>query len=290
MLAKLGAIWKLARFEHALMLGAAVVLGIIIGAKGAGVALPGLQTIVLAALVSVFIEVGAFAQNDVADERADRENKRKERPIVSGAISAGEANLVAWAAYIIGCAIAYSLGSYPFSIALFFTALSVAYNYMLKDIALLGNAAIAASMAIPFVFGSIVASGGAVGEASVAIASVAFVAGLGREIGKTVEDMAGDNRARGSRTIPFIIGRKNALLLSTILYVFVVPLSLVPFLSGLEPNALAMVMVGAGDIAFLYIAVKSAQNADRKELAQCRRISLAALGIGLLGYLAAAVL
>jgi geranylgeranylglycerol-phosphate geranylgeranyltransferase len=289
MLAKLRAIWKLTRFEHALMLGIAVVIGIAIGAKEAGVAAPGLQTIALAALVSILVEMGAFAQNDVADEKADRENRRKERPIVSGEISAAEANIVAWAAYGVGCAIAYSLGNYPFAIAVFFTAVSIAYNFKLKDIALAGNACIAASMAIPFAFGSIVSAGGA-GAAALAITAVAFVAGLGREVAKTVEDMKGDRKARGSRTIPFVIGRKNALLLSAILFALAVPLSAVPFVFGLKANLIALTLVALTDLGFLYFAYLSADGPGEKEIAKIRKLSLAAVGIGLLGYLAAAVI
>lgn len=287
MLAKLKAVWKLTRFEHALMLGVAVVLGIAIGAREAGVAIPALQAIALAALVSILIEMGAFAQNDVVDEKADRVNRRKGRPIVSGEISVGEANAIAWGSYLLGCAIAFFLGAIPFAIALVFSALSIAYNYRLKDIALAGNAAVAASMAIPFVFGSVVAAGGA--SASVlAIAAVAFVAGLGREIAKTVEDMRGDGRARGSRSIPFVIGRENSLFISAAMYLLVVPLSALPFVFGLQAGLIPVGLVAAADFAFIYLALGMFWHDGKKGLAWQRKGSLAASFVGLAGYLASA--
>jgi len=172
---------------------------------------------------------------------------------------------------------------------LLFTGISIAYNYRLKDIALAGNACIAASMAIPFAFGAIVAAGNA-GEGALAIASVALISGLGREIAKTVEDMRGDMKARGSKTIPFVVGRKNALLLSGLLFILSVPLSIVPFVSGLDANAAAIALVALADGGFIYFAwVASGKPSDR-EIARIRRWSLAAAGVGLLGYLAAALI
>jgi geranylgeranylglycerol-phosphate geranylgeranyltransferase len=63
-------------------------------------------------------------------------------------------------------------------------------------------------MAVPFLFGATAISP-TVPPIIWLLASIAFFAGVGREIMKDVMDMAGD-RAQGVRSFPMYIGKRNA--------------------------------------------------------------------------------
>jgi len=273
---------RLFRIEHALMLAIAVLLGELLSGS-----LPALPLLLCSLAVPVFIEMGSFALNDYFDVKTDKANKRSDRPLASGEISPPRALLAASLCYIIGIAAALPLPSAALYITLLFAFLSIAYNFKLKELPLIGNIYIAASMAIPFLFGSLVVSPG-ISSYIWAIALVAFVAGLGREIIKSAEDMEGDVKHRNARTLPVVIGKKNALLVAAALYALLVPFSLSPFALGLRANilSLGLVLLTAFSFAAMAIMAARATEKDHAALISLRKTSLLALGVGLAGYAA----
>ncbi len=273
---------RLFRIEHALMLAVAVLIGELLSG-----ALPALPLIICSLAVPVFIEMGSFALNDYFDVKTDKANKRKDRPLASGEISPQSALFAAAACYIIGIAAALPLSTAALYITLIFAALSIIYNFKLKELPLIGNIYIAASMAIPFLFGNLVVAPGIFARIW-AIALVAFVAGLGREIIKSAEDMEGDVKHRNARTLPVVIGKKNALHAAAILYAFLVPISLWPFALGLRANILSLGLVLLTALSFAAMAYLSARASEKDQatLISLRKTSLLALGVGLLGYAA----
>ena len=273
---------RLFRIEHALMLAVAVLIGELLSG-----ALPALPLLLCSLAVPVFIEMGSFALNDYFDVKTDKANKRNDRPIASGEISPRAAAAAAAACYIIGIAAALPLPPLALYITLLFAALSIAYNFRLKELPLVGNIYIAASMAIPFLFGNLVVAPSLFTRIW-AIALVAFVAGLGREIIKSAEDMEGDVKHRNARTLPVVIGRKNALLFAALLYAALIPLSLAPFALGLRANilSLALVLLTAFSFAAMAIMAVRASEKDNATLVSLRKASLLALGVGLAGYAA----
>ena len=276
---------RLFRIEHALLLAVAVLLGELLSG-----ALPALPMLLCSLAVPVFIEMGSFALNDYFDVKTDKANKRNDRPLVSGEISPAHALPAAGACYALGVAAALPLPPAALCIALLFAILSVAYNFKLKELPLVGNIYIAASMAIPFLFGSLVASP-ILPPWILAIALVAFVAGLGREIIKSAEDMEGDVLHRSARTLPVVIGRKNALLCASALYAALIPLSLSPFAFGLRANilSLGLVLLTAFSFAAMAAIAARAPAKDQSVLISLRKSSLLALGVGLAGYAASLI-
>ncbi len=205
---------KLTRFEHAIMLAVGVLIGEITVLKG----IPPLNQILLfSLLVPIFAEMGSFALNDYLDIKTDRANKRNERPLVKGTISPQFAFYFSWVAFILSITLGYLINIYAFYIAIIFNILAIAYNYKLKDLPLVGNAFIAFSMAIPFLFGNFVYST-ELNTLPILLAVLAFLSGLGREIVKSVQDMEGDKKARNSNTIPFVIGKERSLYLAAFLF------------------------------------------------------------------------
>ena len=285
---KLLAYKRLFRIEHALLLAVAVFFAEVLAADAFSLPLPPLEIILLSLAVPVFIEMGSFSLNDYFDEKTDRENKRGDRPIASGEISRREALIATTACYAIGIGAATPLSLVPFSIAVAFALLSVLYNWFLKDIALLGNACIAASMAIPFVFGNAVVSDIPY-LPLLAIAEVAFVAGLGREIIKSSEDVEGDVKHRKSKTLPALVGKSNAIFGSQICYALLVPLSFLPYYFGLPMNTLSLGLVALSALSFAAMALKVGREHTEEALTAARKTSLLAVAVGLLGYAASLI-
>ena len=273
---------RLFRIEHALLLAVAVLLGELLSG-----ALPAIPLLLCSLAVPVFIEMGSFALNDYFDVKTDKENKRTDRPLASGEISPRAAFAAAAACYLVGIAAALPLPPAALCITLLFAFLSIAYNFKLKELPLVGNAYIAASMAIPFLFGNLVVAS-SIFPYIWAIALVAFVAGLGREIIKSTEDMEGDVKHRNARTLPVVAGRKNALLFAAFLYVLLIPLSLAPFALGLRANILSLGLVLLTALSFAAMAYSAARapEKDNAIFIALRKTSLLALGVGLAGYAA----
>jgi 4-hydroxybenzoate polyprenyltransferase len=284
-LSKLGEYMKLVRIEHAFMLAFAVLIAEIITAG----AFPGVTVPLLASLlVPIFIEMGAFAENDYIDIKADIANRQKDRPLVKGTIRPHNALTLAYACYMLGVLLALFINPACFAIALIFALLSVAYNRKLKDLPLLGNAYIASTMAIPLLFGNFVMSG-SLSAIVLSIAFLAFLAGLGREIVKTIQDMEGDRLARRSHTLPLLIGKKYAALLAAFVFADFVFFSVVPFYFGLKATLVPVGLVLAADLSFLYMALRLQSNQSPHFLEQARKLSLVAMAVGLAGVFLAAI-
>ncbi|MCI0504103.1 UbiA family prenyltransferase [Candidatus Micrarchaeota archaeon] len=272
---------KLTRFEHAIMLAFAVLIAetVVLGA------FPPLTLIIaLSLLVPVFSEMGSFALNDYLDIETDRQNGKTERPLVRGTISPRFAFWFSMACLAVSVVLALFINTAALIIALIFNALAIAYNWKLKDLPLVGNSYIALTMAIPFLFGNFAVSG-ELSPVALILALLGFVAGLAREIIKSAQDMEGDMKARGSKTLPVIIGRGPAVVLAAILYISFLPLSALPFFFGLGFGVLPGAMIVAADAIVVLIALKAARGDYRF----ARNASLVAFSLGMLGIMAAAL-
>ena len=288
MMKKLSAYLRLFRIEHAVLLAAAVLLSELLSSNAAGSAMPAVPVLLISLAVPFLIEMGSFALNDYMDEKTDRTNRRLDRPIATGDIDSTDALAASAACYIAGVFIAVGLPLSAFAVAALFALLSVAYNWKLKDLPLLGNFYIACTMAIPFLFGNLIATGSPYLPVWL-IALVALVAGLGRELVKSAEDVEGDVKHRKARTLPAIVGKKKSAYVAAILYVALVPLSFLPFACGLKANLPSLCLVAITSLAFAFMAYSVANDQKKENLEAARKTSLLALGIGLAGYAASLI-
>jgi geranylgeranylglycerol-phosphate geranylgeranyltransferase len=276
----LGEMFRLTRFEHAIMLALAVLIAETIVLGG----FPPLDLILaLSLIVPLFSEMGAFALNDYFDIETDRLNKKTDRPLVKGTISPRFALFFSAASLGLSAIFAFPINSIAFSIVVLFNFAAIAYNWKLKDLPLVGNIYIALTMAIPFIFGNFVYSG-TLSPVSLALAALGFVAGLSREIVKSVQDMEGDVKARGSKTLPVVIGKTPSLWIAVLLYLLFIPLSFAPFLLGLGATIAALALVAMADLVILWICYNLIA---RKAYKMARDYSLAAFLMGLAGLLIA---
>ena len=285
MMKKLGAYKRLFRIEHAAMLSFAVLLAEVLSQNHFGIDFILTLPVLVSLTVPFFIEMASFSLNDWFDVKTDKENKRTDRPLVSGEIHPEAALAYSAIFYLLAMLFAYALPSNAFMVAVIFAALSIAYDWKLKDWPLVGNLFIGLSMAIPFLFGNMVVQKILLPEV-IAIAAVAAVAGLGREIIKSSEDVEGDIKARRAKTLPAVIGKKNSCYFAALVYIVAAVLSVLPFLYGLKANILAVGLVLLTAFAFAAMALSVVRDQSKGNLEAARKASLLALGVGLLGYAA----
>ncbi|VVC02657.1 Digeranylgeranylglyceryl phosphate synthase [Candidatus Burarchaeum australiense] len=279
---------RLTRIEHAFMIALAAVIGEIVAANS----IPAAGFLAVSCLVPFFICLASFALNDLLDVESDRINKRADRPLVSGEASRPEALASAVLGFLAGNLIAYFISPIAFLIAFAFSLLAILYDAKLKDLPLAGNLYIAATMAIPFIYGAMIVANGVLSSDVLVLSAMAFVIGLGREFMGTARDVKGDREARKASTLPMMIGVSNTLVLASLLYLLAIVISYIPYFSPTSVYAekLAYALpITLANALFAFAAYKSLTEGERF-LRRARNISLLALGIGLLGFLAGAVL
>lgn len=221
---KLGSLrdWRaLTRAEHAFIVIIAVVASEFVVAQRLA-----LVQMLLTALGPALITLGAFAWNDYYGIKTDKALKRNDRPLVNGSVSPKAAFYGALVLIALGVTLTAWVNQTAFAIAGTFAVLSLLYDPVFKKLPLVGNAFIASSMSISFIYGNYVFSNTL--NHNVALFSViAFLMGLGRELILTLRDVEGDKKIN-AKTLPMFIGSKATIILSSFLLHLAVVLSLIP--------------------------------------------------------------
>ncbi len=230
------------------------VVGLVLGtlvAVGTGI-VDHLQAVALASAVVFLFFIGGNSLNDYLDREVDK-LAHPERPIPSGRMLPRTALRISAAAFALS--ILASLFLNPLSIAVVLTAVIImlAYELRTKKMGLIGN------MSIAWLTGALFLLGGAIVgriEYTVAIGIMAFLATLGREIVKDIQDMGSDF---DRKTLPQKIGAKRAGVVASIAFLAAVALSFQPYLAGFFNEAyLAMVLLA--DAIFIYCSYVHFRN------------------------------
>lgn len=283
---KLRAIWELTRLEHGVMIALAILIGSLIAGRG----LPPADNYLFAFLTALLLEAGTFALNDYFDLEVDRRNRRLDRPLVRGDIEPRTALWIYALTMPAGLLAAYMVNRTCLAIAVVNAVVATLYDVRLKEIKVIGNFYIAFVMAIPFVFGATAVSSH-IPSIIYFIAFIAFLSGVAREITKDVMDLEGD-AVRKTRSFPLYMGKRPAIAISFCFYLAAVTLSLIPFALHIDPayhrDYLYLAIVLVTDVLLLYTAVLSLTRVDIPHLDRSRKLSLAAIFIGLLAFLAGA--
>lgn len=283
---KLTAILKLTRIEHSIMLVIAVIAGELIASHGV---LPATVQLMASFITPIFISAAAFAINDYYDIKADKLNNKK-RPLVDGSLKPADALWITAISLIIGVGASLFINILAFVIALIFAALAVLYSVKLKEVLLLGNAYIAFSMAIPFIFGNYVVTH-VPNYAVILVAIMVFLSGLAREIHGTVRDFKGDVKARNSLTLPRVAGRQAASVIAMLLYIAAIVISayLFLYLMPFQGNYAYLLLVGINDLMLAYVSIGFVSGRGQKFYDKSRNVSLAAIGMALIAILVASI-
>lgn len=287
---KIKTVWALTRLEHGLMYGFGVLIGLIIVDKTklfTNLSIFGFFTALL-------LEAGSFALNDYCDMESDIANRRMDRPLVRGDIKKEVALLIAILATAIGIIfaglLAVVLNNFIFCLlAVILAVLGILYDLKMKEFFAVSNIYIAVTMAMPFIFGGLIADPTRIDIALLILSSIAFLAGFGREVMKDIADVKGDE-VRDVRSIARVYGVEKAKLVVVLSYYLAILLSVVPFFlvnTSYFHNPAYIVPVMATDVLFLHTCLELRKEDVNYSI--MREETLIALVIGLIGFVSGAL-
>ena len=181
---------------------------------------------------------------------------------------------------MLGLAASAAVNQTAFAIAGIFTALAMLYDPILKKLPLLGNAFIASSMSISFIYGNY-AFASELNYFVLLFAIVSFTAGLARELVLTLRDVKGDRKI-GAKTFPMVFGARATVVLAIALFHVAVVMSLLPF-ARTQSIAYA-ILIGITDVLILISAWRLALDQRYASLKKIRNYTLYALLAGVLAF------
>ncbi|WP_456330517.1 UbiA family prenyltransferase [Archaeoglobus sp.] len=274
----------LLRIEHGLMYGFGVVIGIYVSDPF----FSDLWKILLGYLTAVFLQASTFAMNDYFDYEVDLANARTDRPLVRGDVSRKTVMVLAIALMPPGFVAAYLISHLAFVFVVVVSAFACLYNIKLKELGFAGNIYIAFTMAVPFLFGSIISSGW-ITEKSLLLASMAFLTGVGREVMKGIEDVEGD-ALRNVKSIARTMGEKRAAIIAALFYLLAVSISPIPliYLPEFMFDLKYALPVAITDILLVYVSMRLVKDYRKESIKMYRKTTLVAMVFGLIGFFAGA--
>jgi geranylgeranylglycerol-phosphate geranylgeranyltransferase len=225
---KLQGFVRLIRPVNCVVMGFAVFVGVMLA--GQSLAEIVWLSVVFGFLTGFTLCAAAMAVNDYYDRKIDAVNEPS-RPIPSGLVKPSEALALAGVLSAVGLALAVVVSVLCFVVALISLVIVIAYVTAGKRTGLPGNFLVSACVAIPFVYGSIIAWQHVVLNVWLFV-SMAFLANTGREITKGIVDVEGD-KAGNVWTLAVRYGEKAAAVVAGGFYVAAVALTPVPLVLGL---------------------------------------------------------
>ncbi len=268
---------SLIRPINSIMVGFAVVVGMAVSNFSS----ISLLAAGLGFLTGFLVSSYAMIVNDKYDIEVDRVNN-PDRPLVKGTASVKEAEVFAIILLTIGLISSAVLGWLTFFIAVVFALIAWLYNYRVKKYGLLGNGLVSASIAIPYIYGA--AANGALQEPLVYfLALTSFLAGLGREVVKTICDVKGDE-LRGIRSVARMWGVKAAAKIGALLFILAVCSSTIPLILRIV-GVVYGVLVSAPICIFLILSAKILRDYSSKNAYRVKRAALLGMLLGLLAFI-----
>jgi len=272
---------RFSRPLNCLMSAVGVGIGGVVGVGSAAwgdLALP----LVLAAAAAAAFTAGGNALNDIFDRETDRIN-HPDRPLASGQLTLGTARAFAVSAFVIAAVLAAFINPFALLIVGLNVTLMVSYENWLKARGAPGNVVIAYLVGSLFLFAGVSVFRSSTGPLirTGILAALAFLATLGREVTKDIEDMRGDV---DRHTLPRRIGASRAGAVAALTLALCVALSFLPLYFGVLGIGYAILVLPA-DGMFIYAALHSATNPARSQ-----RVTKYAMIVALAAFLAGAFL
>lgn len=270
------------RPTNSLMVGFAVIVGIAVAAPPQALT----PTAALGFLTGFLISSYSMIINDLYDLEVDKINA-PHRPLPSGSITPSTAKTLAALLLLLGLLTATLSGQTNLVIAATFAFLAWIYNRWGKRQGLLGNTMVAASVAIPYIYGS-----AAIHQPTYLLvwllALTSFLAATGREVVKAIADIAGDE-IRNVKSIARIKGSQTAARVAALLFLLAVittPLPLLAQLTGYVYGILVLIP----NVIFIYAALRLLRDHSPANAQKIKRLALSGMLTGLLAFLAGGAL
>jgi len=239
---------ELIRPELPFAAGICVIIGEIIAFGG----FPSFQNLFLGFMWGFFLSSPAMIINDYFDIEVDKINSPN-RPLPSGLIQPAAAIALAVITTLIGMSISAFIGMTAVLLYIIFWLVGFLYNWKLKEMGLLGNLLVSSSVAITFILGGIVVR--EPWNKTVWILSLmVFLFDLGEEIAADAMDIEGDKK-RNIKSIAILIGKKNALRISALLFVLMIIVSFLPVLLNLLGMSY-FIIISITDIMIFFFVIK----------------------------------
>ncbi len=230
------------------MVAIAVFIGALV-ARGLDLFGPGTNVDISLACITAFLFTGAGnALNDYFDRGIDKVNHPL-RPIPSGKIKPEYGLIMAIVLFLASLNLALFINPMAFLIVGANFAVMLSYEIFFKAKGVAGNLTISWLTATTFLFGGAAVM---VPEKTFVLAALAFLATLGREIAKDIEDIQGDE---GRYTLPMSVGTKKAGVVASLAMAAAVLLSPIPLLSELFSGLAAtlyIILIAVTDAIFIY--------------------------------------
>jgi geranylgeranylglycerol-phosphate geranylgeranyltransferase len=218
--------------------------------------------------------------NDYYDRAIDAINEPS-RPIPSGSVSERQALAFVFVLSAIGFVFAYVTSVLCLVVAVISWVVVVTYVTVGKRSGLPGNFLVSTCVAIPFIYGSILALS-QVTLSVLLFAIMAFLSNTGREITKGIVDVKGD-RAEGVKTLAVRYGEKNAAVAASLFYVLAVSLTPVPWILSLV-SFWFIPLVLVTDIGLVASSALLLKDYSRESARKIKKLVLLWFVIGLLAY------
>lgn len=243
------------RLGNCVMAAAGVLLGALI-CIGTGDVSEYVSEIVISMVIVVLFTAAANSMNDYFDRDIDRA-AHPERPIPRSLLRPETAIASSATMFVLSALLGWFIGLTSFSIVVASIAVILCYETVLKSEGLAGNLAISWLTGALFLFG-----GAAVDNLNLAwvLAVLAFLATLGREIIKDVQDIEADTKSR--TTLPMRIGKRNAGIVSSIALLAAVSLSPAPYVLD-QVSAYYLPIVAIADGIFIFSSMIHFENPER---------------------------
>ena len=239
---------ELIRPELPFAAGICVIIGEMIAFGG----FPSFQNLFLGFMWGFFLSSPAMILNDYFDIEVDKVNSPN-RPLPSGLIQPVSAIGLAVITTLIGMAVSAFIGKSAVLLYIVFWLVGFLYNWKLKEMGLLGNLLVSSSVAITFILGGIVVQ--EPWNKTVWILSLmVFIFDLGEEIAADAMDIEGDKK-RNIKSIAILIGKKNALRISAVLFVLMIIVSFLPVFWNLLGTSY-FIIIFITDIMIVSFAIK----------------------------------
>ena len=276
---KLGGFIKLMRPINGLMMGFAVLVGAILATTQ--ITKLNWLNLTFGFLTGFTFCAAAMIINDYYDRTIDAINE-PQRPIPSGRIKNNEALTLMAVLVVIGFALALYVNLWCFIVAAISLAITATYLTIGKRSGLPGNFLVSACVAIPFIYGSVVAIH-TIRLNVILFASMAFLSNTGREITKGIVDVKGDS-AQGIKTLAVRYNERKAALASAAFFISAVALTPVTWLLGLV-SIWFIPFILVTDIGLLGCSELLIKDYSRENSRKIKNIVLLWFIFGLLAYI-----
>src|SRR5467141_2095243 len=276
-------LFRLARPANCLMSALGVAIGGVVAlGSGTTASIEPVKSLVLAGAAAALFTAGGNALNDIYDRETDRIN-HPDRPLVSGALTVRAAYAFTAVVFVAAAILAVFINVYAVAIVVVNAGLMFSYEAAWKARGAPGNLVISYLVGSFFRFAGVACwpyAPYALLRTGI-LAALAFLATLGREITKDIEDMRGDV---DRRTLPRRIGASRAGVLAGLALALCVALSFLPLYFVVLGVGYAVLVLPA-DGMFIYAALHSAANPARSQ-----RVTKYAMIVALAAFLAGAFL